>query len=336
MSGLETLTVILQGLVPLVLIGAVTWSHSSRLSWGLELAIAATYLFVIAVAGLWLALPRQLVLAYAVLLVAAAAFGAQRRHPETNRPTSLLGRARIWARAAALVVLVGTSVAAVLGRRMPSEDPVDLSFPLAHGTYLIAAGGSNEIVNPHRKTASGERYRRWVGQSHAVDLVKVGSWGSREAALSPDDPSGFAIFGDPISAPCSGTVVAAVDGQPDVLAPGARPSVLEGNHTILECGDVWVVLAHFQLGSVRVSPGDHVRTGDSLGRVGNSGQSDEPHLHIHAQTPGTQAAPLGGRPIPITFDGRYLVRNETRAKGEGIRRRSHGTRPKTRALMRSD
>jgi murein DD-endopeptidase MepM/ murein hydrolase activator NlpD len=46
-----------------------------------------------------------------------------------------------------------------------------------------------------------------------------------------------------------------------------------------------------------------------LGYVGNSGNTDEPHLHIHVQRPGPPSAPLSGEPRSVTFDGRFLVRN---------------------------
>jgi len=46
-----------------------------------------------------------------------------------------------------------------------------------------------------------------------------------------------------------------------------------------------------------------VRVGDLMGLVGNSGNTTEPHLHIHAVDPDTGAG------VPITLDGRYPVRN---------------------------
>jgi hypothetical protein len=310
MTGLETLTLILQGVIPLTLIGLAARPHRVKLSWSLDVTAAATYLIAIVLAGLWLALPRELALTYAVLLVGAAAFGTRGERGATDRAASGFARAALWARGAVVVALVATSLLALAGRRAPPGEPLDLAFPLSGGTYLVAAGGSNELLNPHLKTATAKRYSAWRGQTHAVDIVAVGTWGSREGTLSPDDPAGFAIFDDRLTSPCSGTVVTAVDGHPDRLEPGTKPATLEGNHVILECGDAWVVLGHLRRGSVCVGPGDLVHRGDPLGRVGNSGRSDEPHLHIHAQTPGSRAAPLGGDPIPVTFDGRYLVRND--------------------------
>ena len=69
-------------------------------------------------------------------------------------------------------------------------------------------------------------------------------------------------------------------------------------------------MAHFKHGSLQVLAGDAVQVGQRLADVGNSGGSNEPHLHIYAQRPGPPDAPMGGEPLPITFDGRFLVRGE--------------------------
>ena len=40
------------------------------------------------------------------------------------------------------------------------------------------------------------------------------------------------------------------------------------------------LLAHLRNGSVKVAEGRHVKTGDLLGEVGNSGNTTGPHLHF--------------------------------------------------------
>lgn len=55
--------------------------------------------------------------------------------------------------------------------------------------------------------------------------------------------------------------------------------------------------------------------GQEIGEVGNSGASDEPHLHIHAQRPGTSGAPISGEWIPMSIDGRFLVRGNIAVVG---------------------
>ena len=55
-----------------------------------------------------------------------------------------------------------------------------------------------------------------------------------------------------------------------------------GNHVILDIGNGrYAVFAHMQTASVRVKLGGHVRRGQVLGLVGNSGNATEPHLHFH-------------------------------------------------------
>lgn len=305
MNPLEVLTLVLQGVIPLTLIAAVAFARPrGRASWLLGIGVAAAYLVAIALAGLWLVLPRSVVVGYAALLAAAAVVSSRRLRPPRAHP---LG----WAARSGVLIALGALCVFSLSARGPfPEPPLDIAFPLAGGTYLVAAAGSQLLGNPHLKTLEPERFRPYRGQSYAVDLVRLGGWGSRIASPFPDGPEGFAIHGDPITAPCSGNVVRAEDGAPDRLAAGAVPASLEGNHVILDCSGTWVVLAHMLEGSVAVERGQLVTVGDPLGRVGNSGSSDEPHLHIHAQTPGTKDAPLSGAPVPITFDGRHLVRND--------------------------
>lgn len=41
-----------------------------------------------------------------------------------------------------------------------------------------------------------------------------------------------------------------------------------------------MLLAHLRRGSVRVHPGESLRSGDQLGECGNSGNSTEPHVRV--------------------------------------------------------
>lgn len=317
MSGFEVFVLLVHLVAPLALVGWVGAARKrSRSAWALDVALAASYLTLLALAGLWMALPGYLPWVYGALLLGATVWSVRRLPHGTGAPRTTWSRVVLGVRAAAVVGLVGLVAFAFSGGRPFAAQPLDLGFPLADGTYLVVNGGSNVLVNFHLGTLNRERARPYRGQSYAVDVVKMGRWGSRASGLLPDGPEAFTIFGDPIHAPCAGSVVAAVDGQPDRLAPGAPPEGLAGNHVILACDGAWVVLAHMRKGSVRAARGDRVGPGDVLGQVGNSGSSGEPHLHVHAQTPGTSEAPLGGSPIPITFEGRHLVRND----------RVHGTR----------
>ncbi len=131
--------------------------------------------------------------------------------------------------------------------------------------------------------------------------------------MLPHDPAQYAIFGDAIYAPCEGVVIRVDDWLPDLAPPQVDRAHMPGNFVMLECGDageVHVLLGHMRSGSVRVHPGDYVTVDNQLGEVGNSGNSDEPHLHVHAQRPGQIWDLFSGDPLPIRFDGRYFVRND--------------------------
>lgn len=311
MTALELATLLLHLVIPFALIARVALARRrTRSSVGMDVALAGSYLLAIGLAGPWLALPFSVLALHLGLLVLAAAAAVRHVPVSSDRSPTLSSRVSLGVRSLLTLSLFVAAGYALSGRQPFDEPAVDLAFPLAHGTFLVAAGGSNGLVNPHLKTSSGERFAAYRGQSFAVDLVEVGRWGSRVSEISPDLLAGFAIFGSPIHAPCAGVVVAALDGQLDRLPGAPVPDLLPGNHVIVECEGVWIVVAHMKRRSVRVRENDVVRVGDRLGLVGNSGRSDEPHLHIHAQSPGTRAMPLGGRPIPIRFEGRHLVRND--------------------------
>jgi murein DD-endopeptidase MepM/ murein hydrolase activator NlpD len=93
-------------------------------------------------------------------------------------------------------------------------------------------------------------------------------------------------YGAPVKAMGPGKVVGAVDGLPD-QTPGAKPTELEfgdlpGNVVVVQgAHGLSEVYAHLVPGSVTVKAGDRVQTGQVLGRLGNSGGSLAPHLHMH-------------------------------------------------------
>ncbi len=107
--------------------------------------------------------------------------------------------------------------------------------------------------------------------------------------------------------------------MPDFQVPQEDSINRLGNHVVLRCDGVEIVLAHMRQGSLKVGAGERVETGAPLGEVGNSGASTEPHLHIHAQRPAVEGQPLiSGDPLALRIDGRFLVRND-RLIGAGER-----------------
>jgi hypothetical protein len=218
-----------------------------------------------------------------------------------------------WVSAGAAAVLFIAAVVAVgqagRGRRVPG-DPVDLTFPLSGGRFHVAHGGSRPIVNGHMKVAAPE-LRAWRGQMWALDVVALYPAGNRAQGLFPENLSAYAIFGQPVYAPCDGEVVEVENELPDLTPPESDSENKAGNYVLLRREDgVAVLLAHLRQGSVVVAPGQRVEEGALLGEVGNSGNTTEPHLHVNAQRGVGEETVLDAEPLPATFNGRWLVRND--------------------------
>lgn len=194
------------------------------------------------------------------------------------------------------------------------------SWPVACFAHLVDALsvlGSQALINSHMMTLDSPKFRSYRGQSYGVDIVKLNAFGSRAVGLLPKSVEQYEIFGETVYAPCAGTVVASRSDHPNAIPPQPDRTYIPGNHVLLRCREADVLLAHFSPGSVTLSAGDVVTAGQPLGTVGNSGNSNEPHLHVHAQRPGSKSDPLNADPLPVVFNDafgesispRYLVRN---------------------------
>lgn len=271
-------------------------------------------LLALALAAMWIVPPWPTPWVYGIAFLTALVPGLRRirrTKPKAwseNLPATL---------ALAPLILLGAfglyvSANALLGRVPPKGPVAEIAAPFPEGRYLIASGGANAWVNAHTHTLdqSVARFRPWRGQSYGVDIIKVDAFGRRSRNWRSADPKAYLTFGAPLVAPCAGTIVAVSDGLPDLPIPEQDAVNKAGNFVMIDCGDFIVALAHLENGSVTVRLGDIVALGAPIGRMGNSGQSGEPHLHIHAQHGLGADNPLGGEPVPLMIDGRYLVRND--------------------------
>ena len=75
---------------------------------------------------------------------------------------------------------------------------------------------------------------------------------------------------------------------------------IAGNYVILDLGPGrFALYAHLQPGSLKVKLGDKVMAGEALARLGNSGNSDAPHLHFHLMDANS---PLGAEGLPYELE----------------------------------
>ena len=155
-----------------------------------------------------------------------------------------------------------------------------LVFPF-EGRGMITQGGA---WNDGHRNRSG---------MFAVDAIGLTDLYAAMVAQG-DEPSAAAGWGRALIAPAAGTVVVARNDRPDQPVLGVSDPkyfVAEfpnggdpGNHVVIDHGNgEFSLLAHTQHGSVRVAPGARVEQGQALGLLGNSGDTNSPHVHHQLQ-----------------------------------------------------
>jgi murein DD-endopeptidase MepM/ murein hydrolase activator NlpD len=195
-----------------------------------------------------------------------------------------------------------------------SQAVATLGFPL-RGTWFVAAA------------ASFHTHHRWVvPEEFALDVIQLGAGGGSFRGNGAENADFYAWDAE-IRAAASGTVVRVVDRFEDIRplrgAPGesadsygariqaAQQALLAqgleaigGNLVVVDHGDgTFAHYAHLRAGSVAVAVGQRVERGTLLGRLGNSGNSTEPHLHFQL-TDGPDT--LLSRGLPVAFDDAEL------------------------------
>ena len=202
------------------------------------------------------------------------------------------------------------------------EDAVVVDFPL-RGEGWMAVTTPDARIPSHGTDMLGQRF--------AFDFLRVdGRPGARfhPAGMLRTNLIGVRAqecyaWGASLHAPLDGVVVRAVDGIPErtwihpltevarllrnawTFTPDRLPAIL-GNHVILQAGDVFAAFVHLAPGSVAVRPGQTVRSGELLGRVGHTGNSTSPHLHFQLMD---SLDVMRARGIPCAFR-RYDVERD--------------------------
>jgi hypothetical protein len=191
-----------------------------------------------------------------------------------------------------------TIMIAPLRRR--SAKPEVIEAPLRGDGWWTPNGPSNDAT--HRRALIVLVGKLSLTEEFAVDWVKLGPNGATFTGDPLKNESYFAYNQDVLAA-AGGRVIDVLDGVAENV-PNYYPSPadldvdnLAGNHIVEDLGDGrFALYAHLSPGNLRVQVGDVVAPGQVLGRLGNSGNSGQPHLHFHVMD-GPQ--PLGSRGVPF-------------------------------------
>jgi murein DD-endopeptidase MepM/ murein hydrolase activator NlpD len=166
------------------------------------------------------------------------------------------------------------------------------------------------------------------GELHPIEVFAV-DWvqlvDGQPATGSGSQVTDFYGYGQPVYAATGGEVVSARNDLPDAPInesgngnPTLKgPKDYGGNGLVVRIREAqYAVYAHLIAGSVTHQVGDRIRTGDVVGRLGNSGNSTVPHLHF-----GIQSTPkvLGSDSLPFVISS-YTVTGTatTNAAGTGL------------------
>jgi Peptidase family M23 len=181
-----------------------------------------------------------------------------------------------------------------------THKPAEISPPLSGPNWLD--GNSCCDMTAHRMAMNPLDGGLWGAERYAIDYVQQ----SADGTIFKGDkakPESYPYFGADIHAVADGPVVGVLDGLPEQV-PGASPTGLPldqygGNHVVQDIGDGnYALYAHLKTGSVKVKVGDQLTTGQVLGNLGNSGNTDAPHLHFHVMS---TSDPLRSNGLPFVF-----------------------------------
>ena len=190
----------------------------------------------------------------------------------------------------------------VTGLALNVQGPAMVVGPPLKGRNWVAANG---LFSPdHRRSYNAVDGQEHLAQRFAIDWVQLSPDG-RFFHDSNSANGNFYGYGAEVIAVADGVVAAIVNDQPDNQgnnpASGRSPTLdsITGNCIVLDLGGgTFALYAHLQPGSIKVSVGQRVTPGQLLARLGNSGNSDAPHLHFQLMNGNS---PLGAEGLPFAL-----------------------------------
>lgn len=229
---------------------------------------------------------------------------------------------------AIIIIILFNAVKDLVDRRaamFEMNDPIIVEFPL-RGEWLSPNTPGTKIPS-HGTNQLGTRYAYDFIQ---VDWSRVGKPAYRvslmQYLLSGVPLSEYYCWGQEVYSPCDGIVIAAEDGYVENVKTNllldmsnayknaryfdpAKDDIqsIAGNYIIIQYSEnVYAAICHLQAGSIQVSVGENIKTGNIVGRVGHSGNSFAPHLHFQLMDSNDIATANG---IPCAFKKYEIFRN---------------------------
>lgn len=181
--------------------------------------------------------------------------------------------------------------------------PVIISAPLRGTNWLSASGLSND--SSHRTAALYFDGRPYFPELYGIDFLQIGANG-RTFKGDIHQNKNYYCYNQEVLAVADGKIVSIQDGIAEnnphtkQFAVQINEKTLPGNYIIIDLGNnKFAAYGHLIPGSIKVKVGDSVKRGDVIAKLGNSGNSAEPHLHFQMMD---NAVFLRTNPIPYGFE----------------------------------
>jgi len=188
---------------------------------------------------------------------------------------------------------------------IPLSTDITVLRPPLSGKGWLAVNGCCAARGVHRGSGLSVNGQMHYAQRFAIDWLLLNS----EAQLFLGDGKNvkdYAGYGAKVIAVADGTVVdtfSKLDGQIPGNLPDPKTMTLEnvdGNHIVIDLGQGrYAFYAHLQKDSLLVAKGDHVKRGQVLALLGNTGNTSGPHLHFRLMD---GVSVLGSSGLPYVID----------------------------------
>lgn len=184
------------------------------------------------------------------------------------------------------------------------------------GHYTFPLRSPGRLYHATNPVANAMGHRRCRAEEFAIDMVAARQDPSRGCLTIRSAPTALPedhlVFGEDVRSIGDGVVQDVVDAFPDapLLSDEAKERMIEdlsstiggkaaidGNHIVIDHGNgEFSQYCHLMHGSIRIHHGESIQRGQAIAKVGNTGNSSAPHLHLQLMD-GPDELTANGLPI---------------------------------------